>query len=213
MSLPDTDTDTALLVLLGLRLRGFVDTTTLAERVGLAEARVRRALEHYQQQGWVLFRDGRVSGWSLTPSGRAEGARRLASELEAVGQRSRVELCYAQFAELNGEILAACTAWQMIDATTFNDHLDPAYDAAVIGRLAEVHNAVTPVCVELALAIPRFMSYGTRLHWALERVRAGHHEYFTGVRVASYHAVWFELHEDLLATLGIDRATEPRPKR
>jgi len=26
--------------------------------------------------------------------------------------------------------------------------------------------------------------------------------------MSSYHTVWFELHEDLLATLGIDRASE-----
>jgi hypothetical protein len=26
--------------------------------------------------------------------------------------------------------------------------------------------------------------------------------------IDSYHTVWFQLHEDLLNTLGIDRATE-----
>jgi hypothetical protein len=26
--------------------------------------------------------------------------------------------------------------------------------------------------------------------------------------IASYHTVWFELHEDLLATLGIERSSE-----
>ena len=29
-----------------------------------------------------------------------------------------------------------------------------------------------------------------------------------GGGVASYHSVWFQLHEDLLATLGIDRSGE-----
>ena len=27
--------------------------------------------------------------------------------------------------------------------------------------------------------------------------------------IDSYHSVWFELHEDLLATLGIERGSEP----
>jgi hypothetical protein len=27
----------------------------------------------------------------------------------------------------------------------------------------------------------------------------------------SYHAVWFELHEDLLTTLGLDRSDESPP--
>jgi hypothetical protein len=26
--------------------------------------------------------------------------------------------------------------------------------------------------------------------------------------IASYHTVWFELHEDLLCTLGIERSSE-----
>jgi hypothetical protein len=28
--------------------------------------------------------------------------------------------------------------------------------------------------------------------------------------IDSYHSVWFELHEDLLATLGIERGSEPQ---
>jgi hypothetical protein len=39
-------------------------------------------------------------------------------------------------------------------------------------------------------------------------VRAGDKEWFTGPLVDSYHTVWFELHEDLMATLGLERATE-----
>ena len=33
-------------------------------------------------------------------------------------------------------------------------------------------------------------------------------DYFTKPILPSYHTVWFELHEDLLATLSIDRASE-----
>jgi hypothetical protein len=205
-----SDVDAPLLVLLGLRLKGVADTATLAARVGLAELLVRRELEHYQQQGWVLFREDRTSGWGLTPSGREEGARRLARELEALGQRSRIEAAYTRFVELNGLMLRACHDWQMVDATTLNDHSDTAYDAAVVQRLADVHEAVAPLCADLRLALQRFAPYGLLLGTALERVRTGEHDYFTGVRVPSYHSVWFELHEDLLATLGIDRGQETR---
>ena len=31
---------------------------------------------------------------------------------------------------------------------------------------------------------------------------------FTGVMCGSYHDVWMELHEDLILTLGVDRAKE-----
>jgi hypothetical protein len=41
-------------------------------------------------------------------------------------------------------------------------------------------------------------------------VRAGEGDWFTSPLVDSYHTVWFELHEDLLATLGLERAEEAR---
>jgi hypothetical protein len=44
---------------------------------------------------------------------------------------------------------------------------------------------------------------------ALERTRAGDADWFTKPTIDSYHTVWFELHENLLATLGIERGTEP----
>jgi hypothetical protein len=47
-----------------------------------------------------------------------------------------------------------------------------------------------------------------RLNAALDRISAGDNDYVSGVRVDSYHTVWFELHEDLLATLGIERGHE-----
>jgi len=39
----------------------------------------------------------------------------------------------------------------------------------------------------------------------LGRVNEGEFEFFTGVKVNSYHNLWFELHEDLLCTLGLER--------
>jgi hypothetical protein len=39
-------------------------------------------------------------------------------------------------------------------------------------------------------------------------VARGDHQLFTGVMCGSYHDVWMELHEDLILTLGIDRAKE-----
>ena len=96
----------------------------------------------------------------------------------------------------------------MRDPSTPNDHHDPGYDAAVVERLAAVHDRVDPICAELAGVLRRFDGYGTRLGDALARVRVGEHDWFTSVRLASYHTVWFELHENLLATLGIERGHE-----
>jgi hypothetical protein len=47
--------------------------------------------------------------------------------------------------------------------------------------------------------------YGRRLSRALARVQAGDGDGFTRPLTNSYHDVWMELHEDLVATLGLVR--------
>jgi hypothetical protein len=53
----------------------------------------------------------------------------------------------------------------------------------------------------------RFALYGTRLTTALDRVLGGNPAYVADT-LDSYHTVWFQLHEDLLVTLGISREEE-----
>ena len=103
---------------------------------------------------------------------------------------------------------AACTDFQVRADQTLNDHTDPDYDAAVIARLGDINRRVQPVVAELAEAFDRFGHYGPRLEAALSRVLDGDINWFTKPSLDSYHEVWFELHEDLLVTLGIDRAAE-----
>ena len=50
--------------------------------------------------------------------------------------------------------------------------------------------------------------YGSRLSSALAKVQGGDGDWFTKPTIDSYHTVWFELHENLLATLGIERGRE-----
>jgi hypothetical protein len=89
-----------------------------------------------------------------------------------------------------------------------NDHTDADHDAAVIDRLADIDEVVQEISAGLAALLDRFDGYGRRFGEALARVRAGDHKWFTRPMIESYHTVWFELHEDLLATLGIQRAGE-----
>ncbi len=134
----------------------------------------------------------------------------MADELDASGHRALVQGCYDRFLGLNGQMLAVCTRWQVKDqdAQELNDHTDADYDAAVMAELAELDAGVQPICAELAAALPRFANYAPRFDLALDKLRAGELEWFTKPVMESYHTVWFELHEDLLATLGINRADE-----
>jgi hypothetical protein len=198
----------------GLRLKGFAEAPAVAEVVAMPEVDVKNLLDRLVDDDVASYRDGRLSGFTLTPGGRAEHARLLARELAAHGVREAVHTAYAKFLRHNGDLLSVCTAWQLREVdgeSTINDHRDPAYDAGVIEQLAEVHGHVEPICAELASSLQRFTVYGPRLTEALSRIRAGDIDWFTKPMIASYHTVWFELHEDLLSTLGIERGQEAAP--
>ncbi len=196
------------LVLHGLRLKGFAETDVLAESTGLDDVTVIRALEAFAGEGLVTRKQGvDVSGWVLTPQGRAEHEKRLADELDAAGARADIEALYGRFTRLNPALLQVCTDWQLRDGA-INDHADGAYDAEVVSRLSDLHEQAVPVVAALAGSLDRFDGYGPRLQWAVDHVRCGDGAWFDKPLTDSYHTVWFELHEDLLATLGLERATE-----
>jgi len=202
--------DPRLLSLHALRLKGFAEADDAARLVGLAAEVVEDQLRVAAADGFTQHREGVRSGWSLTVEGRKENERLLAEELDEARRRDDVRDAYRRFLALNGELLAVCTDWQVRDggAGILNDHTDPAYDAAVVARLDEIDGRVQPICALLGGWLDRFRGYGSRFRSALDRVRAGDTEWFTKPTIDSYHTVWFELHEDLLATLGIDRTAE-----
>ncbi len=197
-----------LAVLHGLRLKGFAETDAVAALTGMSSQPCAYQLCAAESEGLVLHREGRMSGWMLTPAGRAEVAKLLAAELDACGRRATVEDAYRRFLAVNGDFLALCTDWQMIDEHTLNDHADPHYDAAVIVRLGLLDDQVQPVCCDLGEARGRFGGYGPRLAEARQKVQDGATDWFTKPMIESYHTIWFELHEDLLATLAIERSRE-----
>jgi hypothetical protein len=209
-----TPSEPRLLVLHGLRLKGFGEVAAIAEAVDLAESEAKPLLDELAGEGLVTYRDGRLSGFSLTKEGREHHARALAAELDAAGARPAVHDGYRRFLTHNAELLGICTSWQLREDgegegdATLNDHSDPDYDAGVIDRLASLHTGVEPICEDLGDALHRFRPYGPRLRAAVDRVLEGDHDWFTKPMIPSYHTVWFELHEDLLSTLGIERGSE-----
>ncbi len=198
------------LALLGLRLKGFASSLQIGQLVGLSEAATNAALQDAADFDQVVYRNGQRTGWALKPAGRTEIERMLADELEITGLRPLVHSAYDRFMSLNNPMLAVCTRWQVKDLEThlLNNHDDPAYDQAVIAELAELDAAVQPICTELSQALARFAIYSPRFSSALAKIESGDRGWFTAPIKESYHTVWFELHEDLLATLGIDRASE-----
>lgn len=205
---------TRLLVLHTLRLKGIAEAAAVAEHTGLDEDTVGAELEELLDADLVRLRRGRIAGHALTPEGRVVGQRLVDEELEESGARPVVEQAYQDFLGLNDQLLAVCTAWQLRDVDgerVVNDHTDADYDARVREELQELHRRVLPVLDRLCEVLDRFEGHRTRLQTALDRVLAGEHDWFTKPMFPSYHSIWFELHEDLLATLGTERAIEGSP--
>lgn len=201
MTLPD------LLVLHTLRCIGFAGTARIATAAGLGESDVESELIDLAVAGLVTHLPGEFGGWGLTDAGRAADAERITGELETAAARPALTATFQDFLVLNPELLDLCTAWQLrsVDGVMIaNDHSDPSYDDRVLDRFTEFHHRAVVVCGELSAALPRFGRYRSRLAEALQRAARGALEYVAD-DVSSYHAVWAELHEDLLATLGIPR--------
>ena len=209
--MPAPDDDVTLLVLHGLRLSSLATPEQVAARWSIDADVVVAELGRAAGEGWTRERSGRLSGWSLTAEGRVEGERRLAVELDERRAAEVLRRAYLAFRPLNAGFLGLCTDWQLrddVEGPVPNDHLDVEYDRGVVERLAEVHDAITRTLVSVPDVLPRYASYAPRMARALQRVRDNELDWFTKPVIDSYHTVWFELHEDLLATLGLDRSTE-----
>ena len=80
------------------------------------------------------------------------------------------------------------------------EHID---EAAIEAR------GLAPLVRRLRDVLTRFADYDTRIDAALRRARTGEHGWVDRSDLDSCHRAWFELHEDLLATLGLDRHAQP----
>lgn len=167
-----------------------------------------------EQRDLVRFHDGAMQSWMLTPQGRERGQALLAQEIADAGADVAIQESYSAFGQLNRVFLELCTDWQVrlvAGELVINDHSDSVWDAAVLDRLRVLHDQIIPVCGRLGEALPRFDRYEARLVGAYRRIVSGDVDWFTRPVIDSYHTVWMELHEDLLASLGIERAKEVSP--
>lgn len=90
-------------------------------------------------------------------------------------------------------------------------HESAAWDGRVLDELDRLETALGSLITRLTHGLPRFAGYDDRLVAALRRARAGDTRWVSGTDVDSCHRLWFELHEDLIATLGIEREPEGEP--
>lgn len=204
--------DPPLLALHGVRVLGGPSVAQIAELYGLRQVDVREHLLDAQARGWVSRHEFFGESWSLTDAGRGENERQLADELDATGARAVVVNAHRDFLPLNRRHGVACTRWQLRSMAgapaIFNDHTDPVWDDDVLHELEAVDTDLAGVTDRLVAVLPRFDGHAQRHRLALTRARAGDRAWVDGPDRASCQLVWMQLHEDLLATLGIPRGSD-----
>ena len=146
--------------------------------------------------------------YMVTPRGRDWLAGEYPVRYAGLRADAGADAAYARFERINRDLLALFTDWQSVPSAgerVLNDHNDPEYDAKVIDRLGALHDRTDRVFDALVAVEPRLARYSERLDRAHDRVLSGEVDYVSGVKVDSYHTVWFEFHEDLLRMLGRSR--------
>jgi len=184
----------------------------VADASGLETFETLIHLRSLSDRGLVALDPGPFGGWGVTEGGRITDSELARNELDSVDGRVDVLQAYKSFLGLNPALLDTCGDWQMRrlgSMPMLNDHADPDYDAKVLSRLIRIDASAQRICSDLASRLTRFGLYRTRLTTALERALGGNIAFVTDT-LDSYHSVWFQLHEDLLVTLGTSREEERR---
>jgi hypothetical protein len=206
------DSSAELLTLHAIRLKGMADDAEVAARFGLDLTLARELMLDFQAFGWITRVEFvGTAGWTLTESGRSENERQLAHELAATNSNSSIHDAYLSFLPHNDRLLRACTDWQLrpsgADPLAVNEHTDNEWDQRVLTTLSALREEIRTICQQLGHRLARFRGYDDRFTAALARVEQGELTWVARPRVDSCHTVWMELHEDLIATLGIRRGS------
>ena len=208
-----TGSATDLLVLHAVRLSGMADDHQVATRYGLERPATSELLLDLQAYGWVTRVDfAGTGGWTLTDTGRRRNEQQLAAELAAVRAAAVVAAVHRDFLPSNARLLRAARTGSCVrmrsDPLAPNRHDDPDWDARVIDDLTRIGDDLEELEPRLTSKLSRFAGYHARYTGALARVREGDTSWVTRVREDSCHTVWMELHEDLVATLGLQRGLD-----
>ena len=62
--------ESSLLILHTLRIRGFVQSSEIVVSTGLKLEEVENCLDLFRENSLVSYREGRIEGWMLTQAGR-----------------------------------------------------------------------------------------------------------------------------------------------
>jgi hypothetical protein len=189
----DVDEYTALHM---LKVKGFASAEAVAAAVGTNASEVEALLDDAVDQGNAKKREGRLSGFTLTATGR-ERHEELRRTVVDDASAARLQEAYEAFLSPNREFKQLTTDWQLRE--------EGSDTAPLLARLQTMQGIVCDIVATAATVEPRFTVYTDRFGRALERLRDGDDTAFARPMSDSYHDVWMELHEDLVASIGHTR--------
>lgn len=189
-----------------LALKKMADATAIAAVTGMPAGDVEGRLASLSGGGLAV-----VAGGAALPTDEAEPAlAATAAEVYApVRADGDVLALVEKFETTNAQFLTAMSSWQQVEVggrKVTNDHSDAAYDEKVITKIERLVGRLEPLIGALAGHDARFSLYSTRFVAALEAIDTGDHDLVSAPTRDSVHNIWFEFHEDLLRTLGRERA-------
>lgn len=179
-----------------LKVKGFASAEAVAASIGTDQNVVEPLLIAAVEVGNAKLREGRLSGFTLTAAGR-ERHNALRETTVSAEQAEFLGAAYTAFLEPNRDFKQLTTDWQLKE-----EGADPA---PLLARLDTTNLVVSGIVATAAKADPRFDVYAVRFVSALDRLKGGYASAFARPMSDSYHDVWMELHEDLVASLGHTR--------
>ena len=190
--------DPSLDLLQALRIKGLATEPDLEDSLGAAPGSLADPLAELEREELVeRTGDGEPYRLLLT----AAGLDRHADLAAASRDEDEIEILYAVFLELNQPVKQAVSNWQAGDQ-------DAAATEDAIEELDELAAQLAEAEAMTDRDRSRFAAYADRLNAALAKARDGERRFIDDPTTASFHTVWFELHEDLLLTLGKSRGEE-----
>jgi hypothetical protein len=196
--------DPHLLTLHTLTMKQLATAEDLSVVTGQPLAEVEAGLEKAVADGAVMAARGK---FMITPAGRSQLDAAYPEAFAALRSDPAVTEAIETFETgVNRQVLKVTTDWQTVEVggeRVTNDHGDADYDAKIIDRLGRIHEKLPMVLAPID--DPLVARFVERLGAALTRAEGGETDYVSGVRVDSFHTVWFQMHEHLLRLTGRER--------
>ena len=181
-----------------VQLKGLCTPERAAAVLAAAEARIASLLDENDH----LFQ-ATPRGFMLSPDGRTWSTEQLLAEREAANAPT-LDRTYQDFLELNHRFKHVVSEWQV---RSQGESTDDDW-AGVVEAVGEIARGLEPVLAANTTQVARLQGYGRRFAAAFDALAAGDRSMLASPLKDSYHTVWFEYHEELIALCGRDRASE-----